>query len=257
MAREKKKPSWKNSEAKRLLREDIITGAVPSGMIAKDVYEMHAEYGNWPYENFPGNLKRLREKISLDYERMKSDYNAYKHDLALLATLRADQPQVTPWHKSDAKWMLIQDINNGKHKDMKPAELYVTRQEYQQFDLKTFRNHIYQETDSRTKRTFRFKKKEKRSKQADKSKKQEVLRHEQLELAPKAREKLANKGGDVSKLVKKEISAILSIYYKIDTSPSAKKDDLVKQLKEAIQKSGSPSREGDDSDSGSVVDGAN
>lgn len=39
-----KKDTWtKNSKAKALLRQDIISGAVPSDMPAKDVYEMHPE----------------------------------------------------------------------------------------------------------------------------------------------------------------------------------------------------------------------
>ena len=59
--------------------------------------------------------------------------------------------------------MLIQDINMGKHELMKPAELRLTRAEYQEFDLKTFRNHIYQEVDKRMKRQFQFELKQKRA----------------------------------------------------------------------------------------------
>jgi hypothetical protein len=55
------------------------------------------------------------------------------------------QTQPLQWHRSDAKWVLIQDINMGKHEQMKPAELRMMKPEYQQFDSKMFCNHIYQE----------------------------------------------------------------------------------------------------------------
>lgn len=160
MAR-KKKPSWRKSDAKRLLRDDIISGAVPSGMKPKDVYEMRPEYKEWPYKNFPTNLSNLREKISTEYEKALINLATYGHDMARLRTLRAGQPQVVLWHQSNAKWMLIQDINMGKHKQILPSELRMTRAEYQMFDLKTFRNHIYQEVDKRMKRQFRFEQKHK------------------------------------------------------------------------------------------------
>lgn len=133
-------------------------------MKLKDVYETRAEFKKWPYKNFEPSLLRLRKAIEKQYERMRADCITYGHDLSLLATLRAGDPPVLSWHKSDAKWILEQDINKGKHKEMKPAELYVTREEYQAFDLKTFRNHmIYQEVNRRSKSEHRFAKKRKRA----------------------------------------------------------------------------------------------
>ena len=159
----RKKQKWISSKAKRLLRDDIISGAVTADMPAKDVYNMRPEYQEWPEKNFPTNLKNLLTKIGEDYEKARVDQMAYDHDLAHLRTLRAGQTQTLQWHRSDAKWMLIQDINMGKHELMKPAELRLTRAEYQEFDLKTFRNHIYQEVDKRMKRQFRFELKQKRA----------------------------------------------------------------------------------------------
>lgn len=160
----KKRNKWRYSEAKRLLRDGIISGEITADMDAKDVYEMNDEYKKWPYKNFPANLSSLRTTVTCLYERMQSDCLAYGHDLALLKKLRAnDPPPATPWHRSEAKYVLTQDVNHGKHKVMKPAELYQTRTEYQEFDLKTFRNHIYQEVDSRAKRTNRFIKKKRRN----------------------------------------------------------------------------------------------
>ena len=55
------------------------------------------------------------------------------------------------------------DINEGLHEHLTPSELYQSREEYQEFPLQVFRNHIYQEVDSRTKRAHRYQKKKFRS----------------------------------------------------------------------------------------------
>jgi hypothetical protein len=160
-----KEEKWKDSEAKQLLREDIISGVVPASMAAKDVYDMRPEYKKWSYQNFPTNLRHLRKAIGDSYERMLADCEAYGHDRALLVKLRAGKnPRGDiPWHKSEAKKLLKQDIDDGKHRQMKPESLHGTREEYQAFPLTTFRNHIYQEIDSRAKRAHRFAKKKKRA----------------------------------------------------------------------------------------------
>lgn len=160
-----KEEKWKDSEAKHLLREDIISGVVSGSMAAKDVYDMRPEYKKWAFKNFQTNLRNLRKNISNNYARMLADREAYEHDRALLRVLRASNPPDVPWHKSEAKKILKQDIDDGKHKQMKPEELHGMREEYQAFPLKKFRNHIYQEIDSRAKRAqgHRVAKKKKRA----------------------------------------------------------------------------------------------
>ena len=160
-----KAAKWKNSVAKKHLRADILSGAVPPGMKAKEVYAMRPQYKQYPYKNFRSNLLSLRKLIAKDKERMRADCEAYGHDRALLAQLRADDPpENIPWHRSEAKKLLEKDIDDGKHLQMKPSEMYDTREEYQAFSLKVFRNHIYQEVDSQAKREYkrRFSKKKMR-----------------------------------------------------------------------------------------------
>jgi hypothetical protein len=50
LKRKKKKETWHRSEAKCLLRKDIISGAVPDMKAARDVYLMHDEYKKWPQQ---------------------------------------------------------------------------------------------------------------------------------------------------------------------------------------------------------------
>jgi hypothetical protein len=163
----KKGETWKKSHAKAHLVTAIISGEVTESMSAEQVYNMHGGiYHKYKFKNFKTNLKNLRVKIGEEYQRVQDDYMAYSHDAALIKTLRASEPpHPVAWHRSDAKYLLIQDINQGRHKVMKPQELYWARPEYHEnFDLKTFRNHIYQEVDGRAKRTWRYQKKQKRAK---------------------------------------------------------------------------------------------
>jgi hypothetical protein len=54
------------------------------------------------------------------------------------------------WEGSDAERLLRQDMDEGKHKTMKPQLLYNMRNEYyENYPLKIFREHIYQEEKRR------------------------------------------------------------------------------------------------------------
>jgi hypothetical protein len=162
----KKKKKWATSEAKRLLRDSIIAGIVKRGDKAVEVHKSNPEYQKWDIANFKTNMKNLIEAIALDYKRMAEDCRGYGHDLEVLTEYRRNNPtiqeHITPWHKSIAKKLLEDDMNNNKHLEMQPIELYETRLEYREFPLKLFRNHIYQETKKRANKNSRFAKKKKR-----------------------------------------------------------------------------------------------
>jgi hypothetical protein len=173
----KKPEKWRGSEAKALLRADIISKRVPDTMTAKEVYAMRPEYKAFPIKYFSTNLKNLRKAIADNFGRMQVDCEAYGHDRAILKTLAtADQTTDVPWHKSEAKKLLKEDIDNGKHIQMKPSALRRTRKEYKDFKLDVFRKHVHQEIDSRSKRAYRFAKK-------NKKKSQDLLRVEREAIA--------------------------------------------------------------------------
>ena len=67
------------------------------------------------------------------------------------------------WNGSDAQTLLKQDMDDGKHHDMKPKDLWESRPEHMMFQLATFRDHIHQETKSRKcLHTLKFRAEEKR-----------------------------------------------------------------------------------------------
>lgn len=165
---QKAKPiKWSKSEAKLLLRDDIIVGAVTDDMDANIVYKMHEEYSPYKFANFKTNLANLRESINRNKERMKIDCMAYGQDRELLLQLRSANPPDLPpyplWHKHPSKKLLKKDITDGKHIGVKPQQLWQSRPQYQEFPLKIFRKHIYQEIDERASKEIRFAKKKRRA----------------------------------------------------------------------------------------------
>ena len=49
------------------------------------------------------------------------------------------------WRRHCARELLVEDTKDGTAQSMKPMELWVSRDEYQDFSLEDFRKHIYQE----------------------------------------------------------------------------------------------------------------
>jgi hypothetical protein len=158
-----KKQKWATSEAKRLLRDAIIAGTVKRGDAAEQVHKSNSEYTKWPIKNFKTNMNNLFDAIALDYKRMTEDCISYGKDLEIIMEYRRHNPlPQIPWHKSEAKTLLEKDMNNKKHIDMKPQELYESRPEYRAFSLGVFRGHIYQQQKKELNKDSRFQKKKKR-----------------------------------------------------------------------------------------------
>jgi hypothetical protein len=167
----KKEVKWFSSKAKSMLRDDILAGNVDDKMCPKLVYQSRAEFQKFPFDRFKPNLKSLLDKIKEERKRMGEDAKAYGHDMALLVKKlkedQADNPTAVvvtmPWHMSEAKRLLQQDIADGRHTTMKPKDLYNSRDEYKVYALKTFRDHIYQMQNDERKHIMRSAKKKARA----------------------------------------------------------------------------------------------
>jgi hypothetical protein len=160
---------WKNSKAKWALRDSIIAGIVKATDRPEQVYISRPEYQQYAYPNFKTNLKKLIAAVALDYQRMAVDEDDYRHDIELLTEYRRRHSILAvPWHKSNAKALLGQDMDAGKHSLLRPAELWAGNAEYQQFPLKVFRDHMYTEQKKRDNKGVRFQGKKKRLPKAPK-----------------------------------------------------------------------------------------
>ena len=101
----------------------------------------------------PSILNIARKSVELLYRRMKDNCKAYGHDRSIVNSTTIDH-SIIPWHRSEAKNLLCNDVKDGLHKTMKPSVLCVTRDEYKVRDSKVFRNQIYQECIREEKKAF-------------------------------------------------------------------------------------------------------
>jgi hypothetical protein len=153
---------WIHSKAKKSLRTDIILGNVTEDSDPKDVYEMHPTYTAFPFAKFKNNLKALLKAVAKDIARMQHDCEAYGHDIGVVKALRSnEEPGSRPlsWHLSEARELLKVDMAAGTHKELKPKDLWLSRPEYQVFDLEPFRKAIHAAVDKEAKLLFRMDKK--------------------------------------------------------------------------------------------------
>ncbi len=135
---------WIKSKAKEILKHDIINGTVNDEMEARDVYEMHEEYKEYEFRKFQNNFRSLKKVIKKHHNRAQEDHAAL--NLYLLLHPRRD---VTAggfpfWDTSEARVSLKRDIDSGIHDRMSTTELWQSRDEYQAFSLKKFRDHLTQ-----------------------------------------------------------------------------------------------------------------
>ena len=74
---------WKDSEAKKLLYKDLLSGDVDDEMEPKEVFMMRAEYSLYEYVNFVTNLRNLRTAIRKKKEGAARSESALLNDVNL------------------------------------------------------------------------------------------------------------------------------------------------------------------------------
>ena len=102
MVKKDRPPKWQNSDAKKLLQQDILDGKVTDSMMPKKVLAMCPEYE--PYgKNFGTNLRSLQKTIRENQAKADSDSAALAHDRRLFPP-SANTSQVYPrWDGSEAE----------------------------------------------------------------------------------------------------------------------------------------------------------
>lgn len=148
-------PDWKTSKAKVHLFTLLVKGIVDVNgkRDPRKVFDTHCKnhpsFAEFSYENFPARLRALRIAIKERRERAEDDELALAHDRLIHPKPTHDVRGYPQWDGHEAHRLLKEDIDNGLHKQMKPKELWDTRDEYKEFPLDVFRKHIHQEVTSR------------------------------------------------------------------------------------------------------------
>jgi hypothetical protein len=158
MPRASAKPSWRSSEAKETLRKDILEEKlVKPWMKPSEVFQTRPELYEPFKKNFSDNLRRLRKHLTDEQSRAGSDNAIIRHDLQIRPRLAMTPKKYPRWDMHAANTLLKLDfdaIEEGLVEEMAPMQWHQSRNEYKEFPLQVFRDHIHQEKRSRRARPY-------------------------------------------------------------------------------------------------------
>jgi hypothetical protein len=158
--KEKKKTNaWQI--AKPILHKYYVTGKITDDMSMDQIHAMD-EFKQVDKGRLKDNFNRLKKRIKKDQGRADDDLAGYLNDMTIHTLAKDIEGE---WHGSKAEKLLREDVENLLHETMRPKYLRLSREEYEQFDLDTFRGHIYQETRRRKESNYWLVKKRKKEKQ--------------------------------------------------------------------------------------------
>jgi hypothetical protein len=123
----KKKLMWKNSKAKRILKKGLVDGSIPlqnEEMSAQGVYMQHVEFTEFSFDNFQSNLRALRKKIIENKRMSHEELAAYNDDRVHYLKNTHNHRGEPRWEGSEAVHALKDEIDQGRHLQLKPEELW-------------------------------------------------------------------------------------------------------------------------------------
>jgi len=120
------------------------------------------EFRQFKYPQFRDRLNDLRKQI-----RQKNNHAA--RDSAALAHYRGIYPKSPLNHRGEPRWegseaarLLREDVQQRMHENMPPEQLWLSRDEYQNYHKDTFRQHIHQEVRASKNRASYIQRKDKK-----------------------------------------------------------------------------------------------
>jgi hypothetical protein len=146
---------WGQSEAKKLLLQDIMKGDVPllpkyedgtMSMDPKDIYSMRPQYAEYHYAAFSDRLRGLRTTAANLMEAAQADQEAFDLYVRNHPISYHSHKGYIQWQGSESQRLLKEDIKNGVLDRYRKKELWQSRPEYyDEIPLKEFRDKIAQE----------------------------------------------------------------------------------------------------------------
>ena len=141
---------WRNSQSRKIIISDLEAGVVPMELSAEEAWAIYATDEMFirefvVFSQFEQRFYDHKRQVIGRQKATSHEEAALQHDLALHPPSKVDSFGRPFWHMSDAKKLLAQDMKDKMHERFTPGVLRNLREEYRQFDLTVFRQHIYQE----------------------------------------------------------------------------------------------------------------
>ena len=127
-------------KAKEKLTEEFKAGRIEDDWKPSYVHTLDPLYQAVNKENFVNNFRELRKRMRKYKHFAEYDDEALRNDRIIHPIDFEGR-----WAGSEAEKMLKLDMKDEKHKEMKPSELWNSREEFKSFTKDQFRKHIYQE----------------------------------------------------------------------------------------------------------------
>jgi hypothetical protein len=99
------------------------------------VYAQRPEFATFEYTQFRDRLGALRRQIIEKKDRSITDSAALAHDRQIHPDATHNHRGEPRWEGSEAERLLRLDMDEDKHKSMKPKNVFLSRTEYQDFPL--------------------------------------------------------------------------------------------------------------------------
>ncbi|KAL7538558.1 hypothetical protein ACHAXR_008627 [Thalassiosira sp. AJA248-18] len=143
---QRKVKEWKDSEAKAFLTKLIRDEkSWIHKMSPEEIYESQPSFQHYSFPKFKEYLKSLqkanadlKEMVRVSEQEIWTELNAFPRE-------EMTDRGYPFWDTHPARALLEQDVGDGKADEMKPKKLRETREEYAEFPLRVFRDHVHQE----------------------------------------------------------------------------------------------------------------
>lgn len=144
--------SWRGSEARCLIIEDVVSGALPlyesecTAEVAWDIlYKDNVAFADVPFAQFKARLRDHRAQVKKSVGRSMHEEKCLMHDRSLFPRKLKNARGELVFDLHPAKDILREDVAAKKHVGIKPEVLWRSHPEYGEFDKDVFRGHLYQE----------------------------------------------------------------------------------------------------------------
>ena len=142
-SREKK---WKGSKARALLTRLVLDDkSWVHTMSPEDIHKSQSIFESFPLPKFKEYLGTIQKSVAIVKETVKVNEKEVWQDLAEFPREATNDRGYPFWDTHSARALLASDVRDGSANEMKPKELWYTRDEYQCFPLGVFRDHVHQE----------------------------------------------------------------------------------------------------------------
>jgi len=132
-------------------------------MPAPEVYQRRDEFRIFEYPHFRDRLNDLRKQIRQKKNHAARDSAALAHDRGIYPKPPLNHRGEPQWEGSAAERLLRKDLKQRNENDnIKPEQLWLSRDEYQNFHEDTFQQHIHQEVRASKYRVYCVQRKNKK-----------------------------------------------------------------------------------------------